>query len=58
MRYLNHPRRFVLARQPSLWGKLIDQVRQMLTQASEQIIHTEASVLAQRVERIAAERIR
>jgi len=37
---------------------LIDQVWQMLTQASEQIIHAQAGLLAQCVERIAPERIR
>ena len=36
---LYHPRRLVLGRQASLWGKLINQVRQMLTQAREQIVY-------------------
>src|SRR5262249_48718107 len=55
---LYQPRRLLLGRQAPLWGKLIDQVRQMLTQASEQIVHAQAGLLAQRIERIAAERIR
>src|SRR6516162_835298 len=54
---LHHPRRLLLGRQAPLWCKLINQVRQMLTEASEQIVHAQAGLLAQRVERIAAERI-
>src|SRR5215813_5084722 len=57
-RDLYHPRRLLLGRQAPLRGKLINQVRQMLTQASEQIVHAQAGLLAQRIERIAAERIR
>src|SRR5262245_50032993 len=48
----------MLGRQPPIWRGLIDQVWQMLTQASEQIIHAQAGLLAQRVERIGPERIR
>ena len=54
----HHPRCFLLGRQPPVWRELIDQVWQMLTQASEQIIHAQAGLLAQCVERIAPERIR
>src|SRR5262249_34554666 len=55
---LYHPRRLLLGRQASLWGKLINQVRQILTQASKQLVPAQPGLLAQRVERIAAERIR
>src|SRR5262249_28457778 len=55
---LDHPRRLVLGRQAPLWGQLINQVWQMLTKASEQIVHAQAGLLAQRIDRIAAERIR
>src|SRR5262245_42812718 len=55
---LDHPPRLLLGRQAPLRGKLINQVRQILTQASEQFVPAQAGLLAQRVERIAAERIR
>src|SRR5262249_16929887 len=55
---LYHPRRLLLGRQAPLWGKLIDQVRQILTQTSKQFVHAQAGLLAQRIERIAAERMR
>ena len=55
---LDHPRRLLLARQATVRGELIDQVRQMLTKASEQIIHTDAGLFAQCMERVAAERVR
>src|SRR5262249_59126973 len=55
---LYHPRRLLLGRQAPLWGKLINQVRQILTQASKQLVPAQAGLLAQRVERIAAERMR
>jgi hypothetical protein len=48
----------LLGRQPTIRCELIDQVWQMLTKASEQIVHAQAGLLAQCVERIAAERIR
>ena len=55
---LYHPRCLLFARQATVRGELIDQVRQMLTKASEQIIHTHAGLFAQRIERVAAERVR
>src|SRR5262249_34464830 len=57
-RDLDHPRRLLLGRQAPLWGKLINQVRQILTQASKQLVPAQPGLLAQRVERIAAERMR
>src|SRR5215510_10804751 len=57
-RGLDHPPRLLLGRQAPLRGKLINQVRQILTQASKQFVPAQAGLLAQRVERIAAERIR
>jgi hypothetical protein len=38
-RLLDHPCRLLLGRQAPVWGKLINQVRQMLTKANEQIVH-------------------
>src|SRR5262249_39124285 len=55
---LDHPPCLLLGRQPPVWGELIDQVWQMLTQASEQVIRAHAGLLAQCIERIAPERIR
>src|SRR5262245_6758974 len=55
---LDHAGRFLVGRQTSLWGHLVDQVRQMLTKASEQIVHAQPTLPAQCIERIAAERIR
>src|SRR5262245_40993141 len=57
-RGLDHPPRLLLGRQAPLRGKLINQVRQILTQAIKQFVPAQAGLLAQRVERIAAERIR
>src|SRR5215471_14842491 len=55
---LYHPRGLMLGRQPPIWRELIDQVWQMLTQASEQIVHAQAGLLAQGIERIGPERMR
>src|SRR5262245_14637384 len=55
-RGLDHPPRLLLGRQAPLRGKLINQVRQILTQPSKQFIPAQSGLLAQRVERIAAER--
>src|SRR5262245_26950990 len=55
---LDHAGRFLVGRQTSLWGQLVNQVRQMLTKASEQIVHAQPALPAQCIERIAAERIR
>src|SRR6516162_5722913 len=55
---LHHPPRLLVGRQAPVWGELIDQVRQMLTEASQQLVHAQAGVLAQCIERVAAERIR
>src|SRR6266849_9326233 len=54
---LYHPRRLLVARQAPVWSELIDQVRQMLTKASQQIVHAQAGLLAQCIERVAAELI-
>src|SRR5262249_20272503 len=45
-------------RQAPPWREPAHQPRQELPQASEQIVHAQAGLLAQRIERIAAERIR
>src|SRR5262249_26441438 len=55
---LDHPPPLLLGRQAPLRGKLVNQIPQILTQASEQIVRAQAGLLAQRIERIAAERIR
>src|SRR6516225_100876 len=55
---LDHPRRLLVGRQAPVWGELINQVWQMLTKASQQIVHAQAGLLAQCIERLAAERIR
>src|SRR6516225_11414979 len=55
---LYHPRCLLVGRQAPVWSELIDQVRQMLTKASQQIVHAQAGLLAQCIERVAAERIR
>jgi hypothetical protein len=49
--------RLFLTWQPAIRRKLIDQVRQMLAQTGEQIRPCRARMLAQRVERIAPQRI-
>src|SRR6516165_10535237 len=55
---LYHPPRLLVGRQAPVWRELIDQVRQMLTKASQQLVHAQAGLLAQRIEGVAAERIR
>ena len=52
-----HSVRLFLVRQPAIRRKLIDQVRQMLAQPGKQVFPSQAGLLAQRVERIAPERI-
>jgi hypothetical protein len=49
--------RLFLARQPAIWRKLIDQVRQILAQAGKQVFPFQAGLLAQRVECVATQRI-
>src|SRR5262245_11150768 len=41
-----------------MWRQLIDQLRQILTEAGEQLIHAQATLLAQCAQRIAPERTR
>src|ERR1700730_16630264 len=54
---LHHPCRLLVGWHAPVWGELIDQVRQMLTEAGQQIVHAQAGLLTQCIERVAAERI-
>src|SRR6476620_1625481 len=53
----DHAGRFVFRRYPSVRRQLIDEARQLMPQPLEQIVLRHAGLLAQRLERIAAERI-
>jgi putative tryptophan/tyrosine transport system substrate-binding protein len=57
-RQLNHSSRFFVGRHPPVRRKLIDQFRQVLAEAGKQIVALHAGLLAQRIERVAAECVR
>src|SRR5258708_30821480 len=54
----DHPRGFLVGRQPAVGCELIDQVRQLLAQTRQEVLSPQAGLLGQRVERIVTERIR
>jgi len=56
-RGLDHPLRFFLGRQPPVGRELIDEFRQLLAQAGEQLVTIHAGLPGKRFDGIAAERL-
>ena len=54
---LHHAGRFLFGRYPAVGRELIDEARELMPQRLEQFVLSHPGPLAQRVERIAAERV-